>query len=97
MKVMSCAAIGVVLGVGISGIISSSVANAAEIAKVNGQSISDKDLSSALSALNEGTKQSYLSDVNNRREVLANIIDREVSLRRPRSSSWIRIRRSKTP
>ncbi len=55
-----------------------STAQAAELAKVNGQSISDKDLKTALSGLNEAQRQNVLKDGNTRRQVLNSLIEQEV-------------------
>jgi len=52
--------------------------SAKELAKVNESSITDKDLVLALSSLNEGQRDNVLKDVNSRRQLLFEIIDREV-------------------
>jgi peptidyl-prolyl cis-trans isomerase C len=52
--------------------------NAAELAKVNGQSISDKDLKAALSGLNDAQRQNVLKDSNTRRQVLNSLIEQEI-------------------
>lgn len=49
-----------------------------ELAKVNGRSITDKDLRNALSGLNEGQRDSVLKDPNSRREILNRLIEQEV-------------------
>jgi peptidyl-prolyl cis-trans isomerase C len=51
---------------------------AAEVAKVNGQSITDKDMQAALSSLNEGQRKSVMKDGNSRRELLSSLIDQEL-------------------
>jgi peptidyl-prolyl cis-trans isomerase C len=53
-------------------------ANAKELAKVNNQAITSRDLELALGTLNEGQRQTFLRDANSRREVLLTVIDREV-------------------
>ena len=53
-------------------------ANAAKLASVNGSLISDSDLSSALTGLNEGQKNVYLKDSYARRITLERLIDSEV-------------------
>jgi len=53
---------------------------AVEIAKVNGKSITSKDLQGAvrLSGLNEGQASNILRDPNSRREILQRLVDTEV-------------------
>lgn len=51
---------------------------AADLAKVNGAAITDKDLRNALSGLNEGQRETVLRDMNSRRQVLNSLIDQEV-------------------
>src|SRR5215217_5062857 len=54
------------------------VASAADIAKVNGKPITDKDIKGAVSGFNEGQRQNILKDVNSRRQILSSLIDQEV-------------------
>ncbi len=57
----------------------SGLANAAvEVAKVNGKAITDADIVSSLSGMNESQRKNYLKDTGARREVLSSLIDREV-------------------
>lgn len=49
-----------------------------EVAKVNGQSITDQDVKEALSNLNEGQRSEVLKDMNSRRQILGGLIDQEV-------------------
>lgn len=49
-----------------------------EVAKVNGQTITMKDIESALGGLNEGQRANVLKDPNSRRQILVNLIDQEV-------------------
>lgn len=67
-------------GVGILALASFSVSSvfAVEVAKINEKSITDKDLRSALSGLNEGQREGVLKDANSRRQVLNSIIEQEV-------------------
>jgi parvulin-like peptidyl-prolyl isomerase len=53
-------------------------AHASELAKVNGVSISDKDLKTALAGLNESQRQNLLKDADSRRQVLNSLIEQEV-------------------
>ena len=53
-------------------------ARASEIAKVNGQSLTDRDLKLALSSMNEGMRENVLKDPNTRREILNAVIDQEI-------------------
>jgi peptidyl-prolyl cis-trans isomerase C len=53
-------------------------ASTKELAKVNGSPITDADLRTALSGLNEGQRDSVLRDVNSRRQILSSLIDQEV-------------------
>jgi peptidyl-prolyl cis-trans isomerase C len=48
---------------------------ATELAKVNGTSITDKDLAAALSGLNEGQRANVLKDSNSKRQILDGLID----------------------
>src|SRR5689334_19858221 len=52
--------------------------HAANLAKVNGKVITDRDLESALSNLNDGQRSTALKDSNTRRQVLGGVIDQEV-------------------
>jgi parvulin-like peptidyl-prolyl isomerase len=52
--------------------------SAKELAKVNDVSISDRDLTLSLSSLNEGQKGSVLKDSNSRKQILQDVIDREL-------------------
>lgn len=49
-----------------------------DLAKVNGKSITDKDLEGALGNLNEGQRQGVLRDATSRRQILNSVIDQEV-------------------
>ncbi len=51
---------------------------AKELAKVNQSVITDRDLMMTLGSVNEGQRASILRDVNSRREILKEIIDREI-------------------
>lgn len=54
-------------------------ANAAvELAKVNGKSITEKDLESALTGLNDVQREQVLKDKATKRQVLDNVIEQEV-------------------
>jgi parvulin-like peptidyl-prolyl isomerase len=57
---------------------SASSAIAAEVAKVNGQSITDRDVRMALSSMNEGMRENVLKDVNTRRQIVNELVDQEV-------------------
>ena len=46
-----------------------------ELAKVNGTSITDKDLTTALNGLNEAQRANVLKDSNSRRQILDGLID----------------------
>jgi peptidyl-prolyl cis-trans isomerase C len=61
-------------------IASGSLASAApaEVAKVNGKSITAQDIRSALGGLSDPQKASFLKDVAARRQVLSGLIDQEV-------------------
>ena len=54
------------------------VAQAKDLAKVNGRVVTDKDVQAALSTLNEGQRTNVLKDVNTRRQVLNSVIEQEV-------------------
>jgi parvulin-like peptidyl-prolyl isomerase len=58
--------------------VGSSVFAATELAKVNGKSITDKELTLALGGLNEGQKDSFLKDPNSKRELLMKLVDQEI-------------------
>ena len=65
----------------VAGLILSSMASsvfAADVAKVNGQSITDRDVQMALSSFNEGQRKSVLSDANSRRQIVSNLVEQEV-------------------
>lgn len=51
---------------------------AVELAKVNGRSITDKDLESALSGFNEGQRAGILKDKNSRTQILNSLVDQEL-------------------
>lgn len=53
-------------------------AHGAEVAKVNGRSIDAQEIREALSNLNEGQRDSVLRDINSRRQILSNLVDREI-------------------
>ncbi|MEK6579008.1 MAG: peptidylprolyl isomerase [Bdellovibrionota bacterium] len=66
-------------GIILSGIIlMASSAGAADLAKVNGRAITEKDLKSALTSMNEGMRENMLKDSNTRRQILESVIDKEV-------------------
>jgi peptidyl-prolyl cis-trans isomerase C len=67
-------------GVAIAGICGMTNAYCSEVARVNDQPISDKDLRFALtlSGLNEGQSEGVLKDANSRRQILNSLIDQEV-------------------
>lgn len=52
--------------------------SAAELAKVNGRGITDRDLRLALPGLSEGQRETYLRDPNSRRQVLVELINQEL-------------------
>ncbi|MCM2276734.1 MAG: peptidylprolyl isomerase [Oligoflexia bacterium] len=54
------------------------VAFAAELAKVNDETITDKDLRLILNNFNEGQRRSILKDPQSRRQVLNTLIDQEI-------------------
>lgn len=70
-----CANITMALAIGVA---ASGSALAVDLAKVNGKAITDRDLQSALSGLNEGQRQNFLKDGNTRRQILGGVIDQEV-------------------
>jgi peptidyl-prolyl cis-trans isomerase C len=51
---------------------------AVDLAKVNDRAITDKDIQMALSGLNDGQRTSFLKDINNKRQILSNLIDQEI-------------------
>jgi parvulin-like peptidyl-prolyl isomerase len=53
-------------------------ARAAEVAKVNGQSVTDRDVRMALSSMNEGMRENVLKDPNTRREIVNALVEQEV-------------------
>lgn len=59
-------------------IVTAQASAAVELAKVNGRSLTDKDLNGALGGLNEGQRKNLLADANARRQVLLNVIDQEL-------------------
>jgi peptidyl-prolyl cis-trans isomerase C len=58
--------------------LTASTAMAVELAKVNGKAVTDKDLTLALSGLNEGQREGVLKDPASRRQILVNVIDQEL-------------------
>ncbi len=62
----------------LAAVLASATAWSADLAKVNGQVITDRDLEIALSGLNEGQRDKVLSDALSRMEVLDRLIDEEV-------------------
>lgn len=54
------------------------ISEAKELAKVNGRSITERDLALSLNTLNDGQRETLLKDNNSRRQILANVIDREI-------------------
>jgi parvulin-like peptidyl-prolyl isomerase len=75
MKKLSKISVAVVLGASLAG---SAAFAAVEVAKVNGQSITDQDMRAALSNLNDGQRQEVLKDPNSKRQILGGLIDQEV-------------------
>jgi peptidyl-prolyl cis-trans isomerase C len=73
MKVSVLAGIGLGLALAVA-----ASAQSAELAKVNGKSITDGDLKQALSGFSEAQKASILKDSSSRRQVLLDLVDREV-------------------
>jgi peptidyl-prolyl cis-trans isomerase C len=55
-----------------------SMAWSAQVATVNGKTVTDKDLTDALSSLNEGQRRSLLKDYNSKRQILNTVIDQEL-------------------
>ena len=51
---------------------------AAELAKVNGKQITDRDVQLALSNINEGQKKNLLKDVNSKREIVSSLVEQEL-------------------
>lgn len=62
----------------VASVASTSSAWAADLAKVNGKPITERDLSSALGNLNEGQREKVLKDVNTRRRILDGVIEQEL-------------------
>lgn len=62
----------------VMGMMAGTQASAKELAKVNGKPITDQDVRTALSTLNEGQRASLLRDSNTRRQVLMNLIEAEL-------------------
>src|SRR4051794_30905379 len=58
--------------------VGASSALAVEVAKVNGQSLTDRDVRMALSSMNEGMRENVLKDPNTRREIVNELIDQEL-------------------
>jgi peptidyl-prolyl cis-trans isomerase C len=54
------------------------LANAVELAKVNGKSVTDAQVNLALGSLNEGQRKSVLKDPSTRRQILSGLIDQEI-------------------
>ncbi|MEK6706113.1 MAG: peptidylprolyl isomerase [Bdellovibrionota bacterium] len=54
------------------------VSASADLATVNGRTITDKDLQAALGGYNEGMRENILKDANSRRQILGHLIDQEV-------------------
>lgn len=48
------------------------------LVQVNGEKVTNKDLDMALSGLNEGQREMFLNDPNNRHKILENVINREL-------------------
>lgn len=65
-------------GMGLIFVLSTASASAAELAKVNGRSVTDKDVRAALGTLNAGQQSTLLADPNARRQILLNVIDQEL-------------------
>ncbi len=62
----------------IAAIAGASSASAVEVAKVNGQTLTDRDVRMALSSMNEGMRENILKDPNTRREIVNELIAQEV-------------------
>lgn len=54
------------------------LAQASELATVDGQVLTDRDLRAALGSMNEGMRENVLKDPNTRRQILGSVIDQEV-------------------
>lgn len=65
---------------------SAAVSAAVIIAKVNGKPITDSDVKTALSGFSPGQQASVLNDQNSRRQILDNLIDRELLLQEAKKS-----------
>lgn len=57
---------------------SAGLAKATELATVEGQVLTDRDLRAALGSMNEGMRENVLKDPNTRRQVLGSVIDQEI-------------------
>lgn len=51
---------------------------AVDLAKINGRTITDKDVKTALSGFNEGQRDAIMKDPQSRKQVLANLMDQEI-------------------
>jgi peptidyl-prolyl cis-trans isomerase C len=49
-----------------------------EVAHVNGVTLTDKDMASALSGMNEGQRRNLLKDLNTKRQIVNSLIDQEL-------------------
>lgn len=58
--------------------VGASSAFAVEVAKVNGQSLTDRDVKMALSSMNEGMRENVLKDPNTRREIVNELVDQQL-------------------
>ena len=61
---------GLALSLALAALMVGSQARAVEVAKVNGQSLTDRDIRMALSSMNEGMRENVLKDVGTRRQIL---------------------------
>lgn len=55
-------------------------AYAIDLAKVNGRVITDKDVKAALGSFNDGQRRQILEDKNSKKQVVANLIERELMM-----------------
>lgn len=53
-------------------------AGAGEVAKVNGRSLTDRDVQMALGSMNEGMREKVLKDPSTRREIVSSLVDQEI-------------------
>ena len=53
-----------------------------EVAKVNGKTITDKDMVQALGGVNETQRKDVLDDANSRRQLLNSLIEQELLIKK---------------